>query len=311
MKNLFKKIYIFGHKNPDTDSVASSISLSYLKNKLGYSSEPKILGKLNNETKFILKKFNIPSPDIIESIDDNINVILVDHNELSQSLDGLNKDKIVEIIDHHKVNISLNNPINIITISTGSTCTIISMLYHYYNINIPKNICWLLLCGIISDTLLLKSPTSTDLDSKEVKFIQEKLKITNKDIYNFSMEMFNEGSNIDNYSLEDLINSDFKELEINNKKVGISQILTTNVSSIINYKKDFINYITKDKIKNKYYLYFIVITDIINEGSYIFFDNDKKVIFDKIFELNCNQGIFIKGLVSRKKQIIPKLSQII
>lgn len=311
MKNSLKKTYIFGHKNPDTDSVASSICLSYLKNKLGFLTEPKILGKLNNETKFILKKFNIPCPNIINNIDDNINVILVDHNELNQSLDCLNKNQIIEIIDHHKVSIDINNPINILTIPTGSTCTIISMLYRYYNILIPKNICWLLLCGIISDTLLLKSPTSTNLDSKEIKLIQDQLEINDEDVHNLGMEMFIEGSNIENYSIEELINSDFKEININNKKIGISQILTTNVNPIINNKDDYINFIDKEKIRNNYYLYLIVVTDILNEGSYLFYDNENKIILDKIFNLNCNQGIFINGLVSRKKQIIPKLSQII
>lgn len=309
--NNNNKIYIFGHKNPDSDSVISSIALSHLKNMLGFNTEPVLLGPLNKETEFILKKFNINYPKILEELNENDKVILVDHNELSQSYSQLNESQIIEIVDHHKLGILTSSPISITIRPVGSTCSIISKLYDYYKIDIPKSIVHLLLCGIISDTLLFKSPTCTSFDIDESKKLKNILNLNENEIKSLGLEIFKAGSNINNLSIEELIYNDFKEITLNNKKVGISQLLLLDPSILLNKKCDFINYIKESRTKNNYILFLLLITDILNDGSYIFFDTENIELINKLFNHSCIQGSFIKNLVSRKKQILPKLSTLI
>lgn len=309
--NNERTIYIFGHKNPDTDTVASCISLSYLKNELGYLTEPKILGSLNKETIYVLKKLNINIPKLLQSIDINQKVILVDHNELSQSIDKLSESQILEIIDHHKIGLHTSNPIYIITMPVGSTCTIISQLYSHYKIKIPNYICKLLLYGIMSDTLLFKSPTCTSIDIEEVNKLNSQIGITLEELKTLCMEMFEAGSDIDHLTPEELINMDFKEIGINGKVIGISQLLLLNPLSILKRKNELILSLHTNNMNNNYYLSLLIVTDILNDGSYVFYDSKNLELLDKLFKTSCKQGIFINGLVSRKKQIIPKLSTLI
>ncbi len=311
--NIF---YIFGHKNPDTDSIASAISLSYLKNKLGFKTEPKTISKLNKETIYVLNKLNIPFPDEINEVNNNQKVILVDHNEVNQSVEGLNSNQITEIIDHHKISISFSNPIRIITMPYGSTCTIISILYQYYNIEIPLKIMKLLLYGIISDTLLFKSPTCTNIDITEYQKLQHKLNLTDEQIIEMGMDMFKEGSDIGKLPISELMNMDFKEIEINyDNNIGISQIITLNPELILkneNYTTDdIINYLIQKSTSKNYLLYILLVTDIIHEGSFIFYYSKNDKLINEIFDCESYQGMFIDKLISRKKQIVPKLSSVI
>lgn len=305
------KIYIFGHKNPDTDSVISSIALSNLKNNLGFITEPKILGRLNNETNYILKKYNIKEPDLLNSIGPNQKVILVDHNELIQSIYNIQENQVIEIIDHHKIGIITSSPISILIKPVGSTCTIISKLYQYFNIKIPNIICHLLLCGILSDTLILKSPTCTDLDLQEVHILQNLIELKHEDVISLGLEIFDAGSNINTFTISELIYNDFKEIKVNNKIVGISQLLLLNINSILEKKDELVLFLKNNNKINNYYLSLLLITDISNNGSYILYDCPNKKIIDSLLNCQCYQGIFINGLVSRKKQLLPQLFKLI
>ena len=166
-------LLVFGHKNPDTDSICSAISLSYLKNQLGFEAKPYALGEVRKEAQFALDYFKVSAPELLTDVKGK-DVILVDHNEDDQSVDNLQDANILEIIDHHKIGmIGTTMPINFRNMPVGSTNTIIFTLYKENNIEIPKDIAGIMMCAIISDTLLFKSPTTLKAG-------------TSKDIFTFS-----------------------------------------------------------------------------------------------------------------------------
>lgn len=230
-------------------------------------------------------------------------VILVDHNEFEQSANGINDSDIIEIIDHHKIGLlGTREPINFKNVPVGSTSTIIYNMFKENKIKLPRNIAGLLLAGIISDTLLLKSPTTTDVDVKVLKSLVKETKIN---LDNFSKEMFKARSIVKS-NLEDMIFDDYKTFNIDNKKIGISQITTTDVDSILCKKDELLNIINKYEKENNLALLTLFITDLLNNGSYILFGENDKKILENAFDIDdLKQGNFFKKIMSRKKQIVP------
>jgi len=229
-------------------------------------------------------------------------VILVDHNELSQSVDGLEEAEIMEIIDHHKINaLDTDKPINFRNMTVGSTNTIIYNMYRENNVKISKNIAGIMASGIISDTLLLKSPTTTALDVKALNELSEIAKI---DYEKFGVEMFKMGSVFVGKTYEEIFFQDFKSFDIDDKKFGVSQVLTVDVEEFLSNKKHYLKLIEEIAFDKNYDVLSMFVTDIINECSYVFYNKDSQSIFDFCFK-DCTQGKLLPGFVSRKKQIIP------
>lgn len=233
-------------------------------------------------------------------------VILVDHNEETQSADGLEEAEIVEIIDHHKIGtIGTSMPINFRNMPVGSSNTIIYLLYKENNIEIPKHIAGLMLSGIISDTLLFKSPTTTELDKEVVNKLS---KIAEVNYEKYGMDMLKAGSSLKGKTKEDVLFTDFKNFTIDNKKVGIGQITTFDISEIDNEKDEYIQLINSVAVNNDYYAIALFATDIIKNGSYIYYNEQAKELFENSFDIdNITQGYYLDGCVSRKKQIIPNI----
>lgn len=234
-------------------------------------------------------------------------VILVDHNEYAQSVEGLNQSEILEVIDHHKIgDISTSLPIYFRNFPVGSTNTIIYMMFKENRIPIPKKIAGLILSGIISDTLLLKSPTTTVHDKTTV---EEIMKILEIEINEYAMEMFKHGTDIKGKEINDIFFNDYKEFDLEGMKVGISQVITLNYTDI---EKEMSNYIMLlEKVNNQkdHCLTLLLVTDILRQGSYLLFNTSGKKIIDLAFNIDTHQGVFIEQCVSRKKQVIPKLIQ--
>lgn len=229
-------------------------------------------------------------------------VILVDHNELSQSVDGLEEAEIMEIIDHHKINtLDTDKPINFRNMTVGSTNTIIYNMYKETGVKISKNIAGIMASGIISDTLLLKSPTTTPLD---VKALNELADIAKIDYEKFGIEMFKMGSVFGEKTYEEIFFQDFKSFDIDDKKIGVSQVLTVDIEEFLKNKKHYLNLIEEVAFDKNYDVLSMFVTDIINECSYVFYNKDSKSVFDFCFK-DCTQGKILPGVVSRKKQIIP------
>ena len=229
------------------------------------------------------------------------NVVLVDHNEFAQSADGIEEANLVEIVDHHKVGgITTDVPVSIRVMPVGCTCTIIYKMFKEYNVEIPKHIAGLLLSAILSDTLIFKSPTTTKLD-KEACI--ELSKIAGVDMEAYGMEMFKFGTSLDEYSIEEIVNMDFKEFSMSGKRVGIGQVFTLDIDSIFAKQDQFLSYINS----TDYDMLVLAVTDIIKEGSYLIYKAEDKLI-SEAFNVNGAQGVFAPGVVSRKKQLVPNLT---
>lgn len=234
-------------------------------------------------------------------------VILVDHNEYEQSVDGLDEAEIVEIVDHHKIGtIGTTAPINFRNMPVGSTNTIIYMLYKENGIEIPKHIAGLMMSGIISDTLLFASPTTTDIDKTVV---EELAKISGLDYKEFGMEMFKAGSTLKNKTEEQIFYTDFKNFDIDGMKIGISQISTVSSNDIRNNSEKYIELINNLSKNNGYYIVALFVTDILTNGSYIYYNNNAFDILDECFGKDLKQGKYLDGIVSRKKQVIPVIME--
>ena len=231
------------------------------------------------------------------------NVILVDHNEAEQSVDNLHDANILEVIDHHKIGIlGTTMPINFRNMPVGSTNTIIYALYKENNVEIPADIAGIMMSAIISDTLLFKSPTTTVLDKEVVRRLSE---IAGLDYKKFAIEIFKAGSMIKNKSPEEILYSDFKNFTIENSRVGIGQISTVSPDDILSKKEEYINLLNKVEREHNYYLVALFITDIINDCSYCFYNDEAKSLLENSFDREFYQGIKMAGILSRKKQIIP------
>ncbi|WP_326911157.1 putative manganese-dependent inorganic diphosphatase [Sedimentibacter sp. MB31-C6] len=233
-------------------------------------------------------------------------VILVDHNEMGQSADGIEEAEILEVIDHHKIgDIKTPIPISFRNTPVGSTNTIIYQMYKENNIKIEKPMAGLMLSGIISDTLLLKSPTTTDADKIAVENLS---KIVELDLYKYAMDMFKAGTSLESKSIEEVLYQDFKKFNLEYKNIGISQVFTLDINQIMINENDYINLIDNITLAKDYFMIIMAVTDIVNEGSYIFYTSDKEKIVKLIFNIeDVHQGIYIDKCVSRKKQIVPSV----
>lgn len=233
------------------------------------------------------------------------NVILVDHNEYAQSAEGLVEANVLEIIDHHKIgDINTALPISFRNMPVGSTNTIVFQLFKEAKIEIPKNIAGLMLSGIVSDTLFLKSPTTTYFDEHAIASLKE---ISGVDISSYALEMFQSGTSLEGRSESDVFYNDYKEFIIDGYKLGVSQVFTLNFEEIVVNKDKYLKLIQQIHEGREHYLTLMLVTDIIKEGSYTLFESKHDRLMTMAFGKYIEQGTFIENIVSRKKQIIPLL----
>lgn len=231
-------------------------------------------------------------------------VILVDHNESIQSVVGLDEAEILEIVDHHKIgDLTTNKPINFRNMTVGSTNTIVYLMYKETNIRMPRKIAGIMMAGIISDTVCLTSPTTTDKD-KEV--LEELAKIAGVDIKEFSQAMFKAGTKLDGKSKEEILTEDMKVFPINDKKVAISQILTLNAEEILEHKQEYVDIMDDISRTKEYDMFAFCVTDINANGSYLLYSERSKHVLKEALDIKkLEQGTFMTGIVSRKKQFVP------
>ena len=232
------------------------------------------------------------------------NVILVDHNSYEQSAIGLEDANILEIIDHHNIGtIGTNMPINFRNMPVGSTNTILFVLYKENNIEIPSNIAGLMLSGILSDTLILTSPTTTKLDKEAVDKLSS---IANIDYKKYGLDMLKAGSSLKGKTKEEVLYTDYKTYPVGEKRIGLGQLSTTNPEQILEEKEAYIDLVNNIAEANDYYFVALFITDIINQGSYVLYSERAENILRKVYKMeDLTQGTFLKNVVSRKKQLLP------
>ena len=298
-----EKILVIGHKNPDTDSICSSLAMANLQSKIrGEEVISCRLGEINEETKYALNYFKVEAPKLIEKVDEGQEVILVDHNEFTQSVEGIEKAKILAVVDHHRINnFQTSEPLFYYAQPVGCTATVLFELYKSNDVEIEPQIAGLMLSAIISDTLLLKSPTTTDKDKKAV---EELAKLANVDISKYGLEMLKAGTNLDKYTEEELINLDAKTMEKDGIKYIIAQVNTVSIPDVLKRKEKIEQEINKEITSKGLSLFVFVITDIVNSNSTAIVLGDRTDAISKTYEIKDNLAE-MPGVVSRKKQVLP------
>ena len=299
------KVFVFGHKNPDTDSICSSVVMANLRSKLGEDVEAVRLGNLNKETEYAFKHFNIEPPRLLDKLDEGSNVILVDHNEFSQSADGIEKANIKMLVDHHRVaDFKTSEPVYMFSEPVGCTGTILYKLYNMNGVEIEPKMASLMLSSIVSDTLLFKSPTCTEDDKRAAEALQ---KIANIDVNSYGLEMLKAGTDLDDLTEEQLITLDAKEFNSGDIKFKIAQINTVSIPDVLKRQEKIEEAINKKVKEENLDLFVFAITDILNSNSELIAIGDRTDIVEKTYKLENNKA-FAEGIVSRKKQLLPLIT---
>ena len=299
------KTLIFGHKNPDTDSIMSSMVMANLENQLGNEAIPVRLGKINKETEYVFNYLQIERPEQISDIEDGQNVILVDHNESTQSANNISNANILKVIDHHTMNFVAPYQLYYRAEPVGCTATVLYKMYKEYDVEITKTIATLMLSAIISDTLLLKSPTCT----KEDKVIAEKLaKIAEVDLEKYGKDLLKAGTDISDFTPEEVINIDSKLFEKGGKKFKIAQINTADIDDVFKNKAYFETAINNEIANENLDLYVFAATDILNSNSKIISLGNDSNIVEKAYGVTLDDHTaMLENVVSRNKQMLPKI----
>ena len=300
--------YIFGHTTPDSDSIVGAISLSYLKNQLGEETTPTRQGEINPETAFILNKFGYETP-MLKTNYAGENVYLIDFMESSQSPEDIAEATILGIVDHHKLgDLKTNAPLEMWVRPVGSSNTIVKQMFDYFNITIPKELAGMMMCAILSDTVIFKSPTCTKEDTKAVKELAEIAGIEEPKA--LGMEMFIVKSDVLNDTKRALVLRDFKDFNMNGKKIGVGQLEVVDLSVFDNMKNELFEEMKTLKEEGERHAILLLLTDIMQEGSQLLVLSDDNSKIETAFDIKLeNNEIWLPKVMSRKKQIIPFLEK--
>lgn len=297
---------VIGHKSPDTDSIAAAITYSNLKRELGMDAAAYRAGELNKESKFALDYFGVEAPEFIDHVEAGQQVILVDHNESKQCVDGIKDAEVIELVDHHRIgDFETVSPIFILFCPVGCVNTIIYNLYKLNNVKPSRAMAGMMLSAIISDTVLFRSPTTTDKDREAVKELAELAGVNYEE---YGMEMLKAGADISDYPAEKLAGNDTKEFESAGKVFTVGQISVMDVEPINAKKADIMAALEKNRAAHNYVASYLMVTNILTEDTYLWFTDGAKDVAEKAFnktaEDNC---VYLPKVMSRKKQVSPQL----
>jgi len=301
--------FVVGHKNPDTDSIASAIAVADLMTKRGIAAKPAAQGKPNPETAFVLGKFGVAAPEVVTDATDK-KVILVDHSDLPQAVDNLAKGEVLGVVDHHKLgDVTTPNPLEMWVWPAGCTCTVVNGMYEFYGIEIPKAIAGIMLCAILSDTVMYKSPTCTPADKKACEKLAKIAGVS--DMMALGMEMFKVKSAVDGTPIRDLVFRDYKDFKMSGTAVGIGQLEVVDLAILDKYKADLQADIGKVKKEKGLHSVFLLLTDIMKEGSEMLIVSDDPSVVEKAFGVKpAGKSVWLPGVMSRKKDVVPKFEKV-
>jgi manganese-dependent inorganic pyrophosphatase len=304
----FMTTLVFGHKNPDTDSVCAAIALADLKKKLGEDIAPAAQGELNPESRFVLDKFGVAAPAVVTSYAGK-DVYLVDHSDLAQSPDDLKQANILGIVDHHKLgDVTTGQPLECWIWPVGCTCTVISRMYKYLGVEIPKDIAGIMLCAILSDTVIFKSATCTDEDKAVCAELSEICGESNLEA--LGIEMFKVKSAVEGTPIRELVFRDYKDFNMSGKGVGVGQLELVDLSIVDGIKAKLEKDIRDLKAEKGHHSVLLMLTDIMKEGTELLVASDDESVIEKAFGVAPKDGkAWLPGIMSRKKQIVPDLEK--
>ena len=283
------------HKDDLIDDVREKMSQSRFRSYPVLDNKGKVIG-------------NISRYHLISNLKKKI--ILVDHNERNQSIDDIDSAEIIQIVDHHRVaNVSTSSPIYFRNEPVGSTATIVSKMFFENGIKPSREVAGLLCAAIISDTLLFRSPTSTETD----KYVLNKMKkIAAINVEDFAMEMFRAGTSLEGRKPDELLKSDVKNFSIEGVNVRVCQIFTMNLDSTASVEKDLKEAMENFVASSDAESFILMITDIFKEVSEVILAGSFKEAIARKFDKELVGDKFLsEGLLSRKKQLLPKISSAI
>lgn len=304
-----EKILIFGHKNPDTDAICSAIAYAELKMQLRVEAEPVRLGELNGETQFALDHFQVEVPRLVETVaNETSQVILVDHNEKQQSVDDIDSVSVLEVVDHHRIaNFETSDPLYYRAEPVGCTATIVNKLYKEHGVKIRKETAGLMLSAIISDSLLFKSPTCTEEDVAAARELAETAGV---DAESYGLEMLKAGADVSDKTVSQLISLDAKEFQMGGRKVEVAQVNVVDTEDVLKRQEELEQAITSVITDKELGLFLFVVTDILTNDSVVVALGKDAQAVEKAFQVTLsNKKATLKGVVSRKKQIVPVLTE--
>ncbi|MBL7565961.1 manganese-dependent inorganic pyrophosphatase [Staphylococcus saccharolyticus] len=305
------KTFIFGHKNPDTDAISSAIIMADFEQQTG-NSEAKAyrLGDVSTETQYALDHFNVSAPELLTEDLNGQDVILVDHNELQQSADSIANATIKHVIDHHRIsNFETAGPLYYRAEPVGCSATILYKMYKERGFEIKPEIAGLMVSAIISDSLLFKSPTCTQEDINAAQALKD---IANIDLDKYGLEMLKAGASTIDKSAETLLNMDAKSFNMGDYVTRIAQVNTVDIDEVLNRKTELEKVMLEISANEKYDLFVLVVTDIINSDSKILVVGAEKDKVGQAFNVELDDGMaFLSGVVSRKKQVVPQITEIL
>lgn len=300
-------ILVVGHKNPDSDSFIAAIAVAHLKTQQGLNATAIAQGEPNPETRFILDTFGLPTPPVRLSVA-GFPVILVDHADYPQAPDDLDKAQLIGIVDHHKLGgITTDKPMEVWMAPLGSTQTLVARMYAVAGIAIPKDIAGGMLSAILSDTVIFKSPTTTAEDRSTAENLARIAGI--EDINRLGMAIFEAKSQFKGVSGKDLLKRDFKSFNMGTRKVGVAQLETVDLSMLTPRKAELLKAM-EDLRSEGYNTVMLMLTDIMNEGTDLMVATDEVKLVETAMDVKLSgDSVWVPGLLSRKKQVIPRLEK--
>jgi len=299
-------LYTCGHKIPDSDSIVGAIAMAYLQEKLGKETKAVRQGDINPESQYILDKFNLEAPELKTSFA-GCDLFMVDYNNYTEGPDDLKEANLVGIADHHKLGgLVTSAPLEAWIRPVGCSNTIIKEMFDYYKVEIPKDLAGAMMCAILSDTVIFKSPTCTKIDTKICKELATIAGV--EDFKAIGMEMFKVKSQVDGVPTRELIKRDFKNFDMHGHKVGIGQLEVVDLSIFDNIKDDLIADIEALKQEDGSDTVLLLLTDIMAMGSQILVATSSPDVVEKAWDVKIEDNQFwLKGCLSRKKQVVPFL----
>ncbi|MGM0173629.1 manganese-dependent inorganic pyrophosphatase [Enterococcus sp. DIV0800] len=303
------KVLIFGHQNPDTDAIGAAIAFANLQKELGVDAEAVALGTPNEETQFALDHFGVSAPRVVETIaGETSDVMLVDHNEFQQSATDIEDLNILAVVDHHRIaNFQTVNPLYYRAEPVGCTSTIVLKLYKENDVTIPKEIAGMMLSAIVSDTLLFKSPTCTPEDVDAANALAE---IAGVDLNSYGLDLLKAGTNLGDKSEAELLDLDAKSFPMNGKTVRVAQVNTVDIEEVFARQDALRDAMLTENTKNGYDLFLLLVTNILDSDSELLVAGEPREKVTEAFGVELkNDRASLPGVVSRKKQVVPQLTE--
>lgn len=277
---------------------------------MGLDTEAVALGTPNEETAYVLDYFGVQAPRVVESAkaEGVETVILTDHNEFQQSISDIKDVTVYGVVDHHRVaNFETANPLYMRLEPVGSASSIVYRMFKENGVSVPKELAGLLLSGLISDTLLLKSPTT---HASDIPVAKELAELAGVNLEEYGLEMLKAGTNLSSKTAAELIDIDAKTFELNGEAVRVAQVNTVDINDILARQEEIEVAIQEAIVTEGYSDFVLMITDIVNSNSEILALGSNMAKVEAAFEFTLeNNHAFLAGAVSRKKQVVPQLTE--